>query len=181
MLKNLLISWKNNYGLVLISIGIAVGTLLCFVWYKQWLPEIQMRAPLVAQRTFEPRQKNYYVARIETKTAAFANAHGNILIYAIPAEGQPTQNLPSSTHAFQLDENGNATVVQDMTPGLYSALAYLDLNQNGQLDLSPEGHPTEPHRSSNSQAPNHDWRNLSEATFRIEEAKVTYSLIRFGE
>ncbi len=80
-----------------------------------------------------------------------------------------------------MDAIGAATIVLQLQPGLYAAVAFIDENQNGQLDLDPAGEALEPFRTSSPSTKQVDWRNMKESTFSLERGAVHFSFMQFGD
>lgn len=178
MLTSIFKAWNNNHGIQLLFIGTAVGLLMCLLWWKQWLPEIRFNQLSTVNRIQVPAAgtKGLFVARIQTARSTPADI-GGLLIFNPFAENP--SDIPAEIIPFQLDLEGTATIVVELEPNKYAAVAYLDENRNGRFDLDESGKALEPFCTSSLTAPRDDWRELKEAAFTVTTPTTTYRLMEF--
>ena len=160
---------------------------MCLLWYKQWLPEINIGRASAFARQADPRDApTYFVARIlgqppdEDDDEQLAS-RGLLLLFAYQQAEPADQRTPARTIAFQLDREGNATVVEELPPGLYTAFAFLDLNENGKLDFDAQGTPLEPFQTSAPTSEPQDFHNLAPAAFELTPANPYFCVLRISD
>lgn len=180
MLTSIFKAWKNNHGIQLFFIGIVVGLLMCLLWWKQWLPEIRFNDMTTSNgiQIAANGVDGIFVARIEGSIAQ-KSAIGGLLIFNPFAENPA--DIPNEVTPFQLDLDGNATVVLELQPGKYAAVAYLDENRNGRLDIDEKGQAVERFCTSSTTHPWHDWRELEDAAFTVSTAEPAFRLMKFNK
>lgn len=131
--------WRDNHGGWLLLAASVACVLLGLVWKLDLIPEITIsgapQKPFLSQTITS--QNSILVAQIVAK-ADSAGEGGLILLF--PPDSDPLQP-PSFQQSFRLDESGNTTVLMVLPPGNYKAVAFLDLNGNGQLDVDGPGRP----------------------------------------
>ncbi len=183
MLKKVLSAWRRNHGTQLFAIGCGAGLIMCIMWYKQWLPELNIAGgPANFTRQADKLDTtSYFVAHITgpIPTAESLGKKGFISLFAYNDSPDNEERLPVVTQEFQLDIMGTATIVQELTPGLYTAFAFLDLNDNGRIDLDEHGTPLEPFRTSAPTAGPQDFNNLEPAAFRVNRGRPYFCLMLF--
>lgn len=134
-------TWRDNNGWWLVISATLVGSLLCILWFFQLLPDVWIASPNnqpILSQTIQP-QNSILVAQVNATENAIGKK-GFILLYR--PEGFPN-DLPAYQTGFQLDESGAVTLLMVLPPGVYKTVAFLDLNDNGQLDFDGN-QPLEP-------------------------------------
>lgn len=135
--------WRDNHGGWLLSVAALACISLGIVWRLDLVPEFEIsrspKRPLLSQTITS--QNSILVAQINASDKS-ADVRGMILLF--PPDGDPLQP-PSFQQAFQLDASGMTTVLMVLQPGTFKVIAFLDLNNNGQLDFE-ESKPLEPMR-----------------------------------
>jgi hypothetical protein len=119
------------------------GALASLFWFMDWIPEFQILSvsskPVVSE-IIQP-QNGILVAQVSAPES-MSGKSGLILLFAPNSDlAQP----PTYQQKFQLDKRGSATLLLVVGSGTYATLAFLDLNDNGQLDYR-ELQPLEPIR-----------------------------------
>lgn len=134
-------AWRENNGWWLVASAALVGCLLCILWFFQLLPDVWIASPrnqpILAQTI---QSQNGIMVALVNATDNARGKRGFILLYR--PEGFPN-DLPAYQQGFLLDESGMATLLMVLPPGTYMTVAFLDLNDNGQLDFDGN-QPLEP-------------------------------------
>lgn len=137
MLENINKTWSTNHGWLLSGASLIVGLVACLIWYLDWVPEINFvnfttKPPLVSQ-SIQP-QSGILVAQINASSER-QGKKGRILLYSRNAEQtQP----PQYQEKFVLDERGASAILLIVPTAEYMAIAFIDENDNGQLDFEDE-------------------------------------------
>lgn len=155
---------------------------MCLFWYKQWVPELNFARPAVFTRLMDKADApSYFVARIigPIPAAEESGVKGILSLFAYSDEENMDERMPIMMHEFQFDAEGAATIVQELRPGIYSAFAFLDLNDNGRIDLDDEGGPLEPFRTSAASLESQDFKNLEPAGFEIIRGSPYFCIMLF--
>jgi len=125
--------WRENNGGWLLVVGVTASVLLGVLWRWELIPDIAIstapQKPLLSQTI--TRQNSILVAQIMAPQGE-SGTKGLILLFR--PENDP-QQPPAFQQLFQLDESGMTTVLMVLPPGTYSVFAFLDKNNNGQLDF----------------------------------------------
>jgi uncharacterized protein (DUF2141 family) len=69
-----------------------------------------------------------------------------------------------------------AMMITDLAPGKYAIAAFADINQNGKLDRSFIGKPSEPYGFSNDARHLFGPPDFNEASFELKDATVSQSI-----
>lgn len=69
-----------------------------------------------------------------------------------------------------------ATIISDLPTGKYAIAAFADINQNGKLDRSFIGKPSEPYGFSNDARHLFGPPDFNEASFELQDAAVSQSI-----
>lgn len=155
---------------------------MCVLWYNQWLPELNFARPAVFTRLADKADAPcYFVARIigPIPAAEETGVKGVLSLFAYSEAENMDERLPIMMHEFQFDAEGAATIVQELRPGHYSAFAFLDLNDNGRIDLDDDGVPLEPFRTSAPSLESQDFKNLEPAGFEVNGGSPYFCVILF--
>lgn len=143
-------AWRENNGWLLVASASAVGAILCLLWFLEWLPDLSISRrsgqPILTQTI--PSQDSILVAQINTSQNAIGK-RGLILLYR---SDDFSNEYPAYQQSFQLDDSGMVTLLMVLPPGTYKTVAFLDLNDNGQLDFDGDV-PLEPMRLPTSRSP----------------------------
>ncbi len=187
MLHHILKSWRANRGNLLAILGSLTGLLMCVVWYFQLLPDIQLLPQdfTGAQVNRTPRgDQNRLVLTVKPPILVPRDESSPPIKLKAVAELYPPVGIleselaPQQTLTFELESNRTVAVVfGDVRPGKFSALVFLDLNENGKLDFDDSPFPSEPFRlSSDPTVPN---KSLSLEAAAFEVAAGETQLIEF--
>jgi hypothetical protein len=172
------IAWRENDGWWLVLASVCVAAIFSMLWFFQWLPGEWITQPKnrpILSQTIQ-QQNSILVAQVNASPEA-AGKRGLILLF-LP-ETAPDQP-PSYQQSFQLDESGMVTLLMVFPPGAYTTVAFLDLNDNGQLDFQA-GQPLEPMRFpiSKSSSESNDLEAPMDITLSPENP--VFCLFEFGE
>jgi uncharacterized protein (DUF2141 family) len=170
--------WRENNGGWLLLAGIAASLLLGFLWRWQLIPDIKIskttQQPLLSQTI--ARQNSVLVAQIMASDVE-AGSKGLILLFR--PENDP-QQPPAFQQSFRLDDSAMTTVLMVLPPGTYSVFAFLDKNDNGQLDF--EGTvPLEPMKLPSSSIRSNSESQESGAEVTLVPQIPVFCLFRFDE
>lgn len=125
--------WRENNGGWLLVVGVVACVLLGTLWRWELIPDIAIsstpRKPLLSQTI--TRQNSILVAQVTAPKEA-AGTNGLILLFRPENDAQQP---PTFQQGFQLDESGMTSVLMVLPPGSYNVVAFLDINNNGQLDF----------------------------------------------
>ncbi|MFN3190652.1 MAG: DUF2141 domain-containing protein [Aureliella sp.] len=144
-------TWKENRGDILVSVAVLMIGIASTLWYFEVLPEIDFTPMEMYGENAPPPipQPTMLIITIgsqdrlpETTMTGFVqifSPFGNI------ADGSE----PIATQTFQLHEGGLTSVVFDeLSPGEYTPVVFLDSNANGTLDFDASSVPTEEYRTA---------------------------------
>lgn len=138
-------SWRGNFGPHLMVTSFVVATIICILWYLQWVPDLQLRTSGSRLDSNLRPDIGTLVARIELPPQHGYERPLNGLIVLFPQSTAPERNtVPSYIFRFSLEERNSATLVESVTSGDYTLVAALDLNANQLIDFDEDGQPTEP-------------------------------------
>lgn len=157
MLKPILKSWKENRGNLLLALGSMAGLLMCLVWYFDFVPEVRLVArslPSTLVSATAPRSAPnslvgivHLPARGLLPQASSSESTRAVVEVYPPNDTIPEQLFsPLLAQTVTLPEAGGpmAVVFNDLPPGKYAAVAYIDLNNNGRFDIEESGLKSEP-------------------------------------
>ena len=151
MWKKLRNIWLTNHGWWLLIAGGITYLLASLLWYVQWPGDLWLsqrsNRPLLTQK-IQP-QTGILVAQVNSQGYR-AGTNGLILLFRPDRE---LDDPPAFRQEFQLDESGLTTLLMVLPPGDYAVVAFLDLNNNGQLDFDGT-RPAEPMRFPLSKSTN---------------------------
>ncbi len=186
MFEHLSTAWKYNRGTLLIVIGGVAGTLMCGIWYFQLLPNIEFTPQTTVSATL-PTQFSLLVVTIRGPRHLPDNLGEEQLpkgyFQLFSAAGTlADRGTPHLSREFILDgEDIVALAIDDMQPGTYSALAFIDTNFNGQLDFNDQGQAIEPFRLSLPSDATADSLNLQDAALELSPGQKVFLNIDFQE
>ena len=157
MLKSILKSWEENRGNLLLLLGSAAGLLMCLTWYFQLVPEVHLLArslPSTLVSTSAPRSvPNSLVGIVRLPPrASFTKTSSTEVLHAVGEVYPPLETIPERlfspllVQTITLPKAGGpvAVVFNDLQPGRYAAVAYIDFNDNGRFDIEESGVKSEP-------------------------------------
>lgn len=156
MLKSILKSWKENRGNLLLALGSLAGLLMCLVWYFDLVPEVRLiaRSPSTLVSASGPRSAPNSLVGIVRVPARerLPQASSPELTRAVVEIYPPQDTIPEQlfspllVQAVTLPDAGGpmAVVFNDLPPGKYAGVAYIDLNNNGRFDIELPGAKSEP-------------------------------------
>ncbi len=159
MLKSILKPWKENRGNLLLVLGSVTGLLMCLVWYFDLVPEVRLIArsqpssPVSASGPHSAPNSLVGIVRLPARgrlpiTSSPESMRAVVEVYP-PHDTIPEQLFtPLLVQKVALPEAGGpmAVVFNDLLPGKYTALAYIDLNDNGRFDFDEPSLNSEPFR-----------------------------------
>lgn len=173
MIRQILKSWQENRGNLLVLLGSLAGIMMCLVWYFQLVPEVSLMSrgiPGTLISTAPPPNSSLLVALIRRPIQNSASANttpGAIIgeplraiveVYS-PHDALSQQTTPLLIQSVALRDDGVpvAVVFHDLRPGKYAAVAYIDVNGNGSFDTHEDesGNITEPFCLARSLGPAH--------------------------
>ncbi len=152
MIQQILTSWKENRGNLLLLLGVAAGIAMCIVWYFQLIPEVSFvgrSIPGTLISTSATADPNPLVALIRVPAPpegeTFPEARVVVEVYP-PSETPHQQFPPLLVQTIQLPHASSlqAVVFSNLGPGQYAAVAYIDLNDNGRFDIDEASSTGEP-------------------------------------
>lgn len=158
MIRQFSKSWKENRGNLLLLLGSLAGLLMCLVWYFQLVPEVSLlnrAVPGTLVSASSRPSSSSLVAIIRNlpgsplSTTASANTSWGearqviVEVYA-PHDPLPHQSAPLLIQSVPLRDDGVpvAVVFSDLQPGMYAAVAYIDVNDSGSFDTYQAGGET---------------------------------------
>ncbi len=157
MLKSILKSWKENRGNLLLALGSVAGLMMCLVWYFQLVPEVRLMAlslPSTMVSSTGPRSAPNSLVGIlrlpprERLAKSLTPESLRAVVEVYPPHDTITEHLfsPLLVQVVTLPEGGGpvAVVFNDLPPGRYAAVAYIDLDDNGRFDLDEAKLNSEP-------------------------------------
>jgi hypothetical protein len=155
MLKSILKSWKENRGNLLLILGSVAGLVMSLVWYFELVPEItlvtrNMPGTLVSTGPRVASSSLVGIVRAPARQQLPESAPTAVrqaVVEVYPPSHAPPENLsPLLLQTVELRDDGGpvAVVFNDLPPGKYAAVAYIDLNDNGRFDIEELGVTNEP-------------------------------------
>lgn len=136
MFKSVHNTWSNNHGWLLSGAGVIVALAACLIWYLDWIPRISLtnqNEKAVVSQSIQ-KQNAILVAQIVSGPEQ-KGAKGRILLF-LPSEDQ--RSLPTYQERFILDDRGMASLLLVVPAREYSMIAFIDANDNGQLDFDDQ-------------------------------------------
>ena len=155
MFKSILKSWKENRGNLLLILGSVAGLVMSLVWYFELVPEItlvtrNMPGTLVSTGPRVAASSLVGIVRAPVRqqlpeSASAAMRQAVVEVYP-PSDAPPEDLSPLLLQTVELRDDGGpvAIVFNDLPPGKYAAVAYIDLNDNGRFDIEESGVTNEP-------------------------------------
>lgn len=150
MIRQILKSWHENRGNLLLVLGSLAGLLMCLIWYFQLVPEVSLMSrgiPGTLISTSPRPNATSLVALVRrpihnsTKPSSTTDAVTGEPLRAIvevysPHGSLSQQTTPLLVQSVTLRDDGVpvAVVFHDLRPGKYAAVAYIDVNGNGSFD-----------------------------------------------
>lgn len=137
MWKNLYKTWSSNHGWLLSGASLIVGLVASCIWYLDLVPQLNfvsggVKQPLISQ-SIQP-QNGVLVAQVNALPES-KRKKGRILLYTQSIDQTQT---PEYQEKFEFDERGNAAILLVVPASEYMAIAFIDDNDNGQLDFDGE-------------------------------------------
>lgn len=162
MIRQILKSWHENRGNLLLVLGSLAGLLMCLIWYFQLVPEVSLMSRGIPGTLISasPRPNSTsLVALVRRPVHSLANPNTTndertgeppraiVEVYS-PDGTLSQQTTPLLVQSVTLRDDGVpvAVVFHDLRPGQYAAVAYIDVNGNGSFDTreAESGSVTEP-------------------------------------
>jgi hypothetical protein len=128
-------TWSSNHGWLLSGASLMVGLAACIILYMDWVPRISFvnatgKPPVISQ-SIQP-QSGILVAQIISPDGS-RGKKGKILLYS--RNNTEQTQPPLHQEKFVLDERGTSTILLIVPTAEYTVLAFMDDNDNGQLDF----------------------------------------------
>ncbi len=143
MLKQLLQVWRNNHGPILFVSGFLVAICMSVLWRFNLIPDIgpALRA---SPTLLGSRSKSLHNIVVVTVTSDDSTSEEVTLQFFSPSEIASETLTPVDTRTERLEGGTAEFLISDLPRGTFAAIAYMDANENMQLDVSEDGTPTEP-------------------------------------
>ncbi len=184
MLQHFLKAWKNNRGNLLLGLGVVAGILMCLVWYFKLVPEVRFASRSVNGTLISSSQRLLPSPLVATlritaqppsdEETPLVDLKAHVELYK-PADSLLPEQAPLFSRFTTLRNDGvaQAVVFNDVQPGIYAVLAYLDLNDNQKFDIDAESHKAlEPYRLSQATAPTDQAADYKPKPFDLERAAI---------
>lgn len=165
MLQHFIKAWQNNRGNLLVILGTVAGILMCLVWYFKLVPKVRFVSrnfggSIISNSLRQTQCPLVATVRLVTQTAAdeetpVVDLKAIVELHTPNEVLQPGQ-APLFSRQLSISNDGiaKAVVFQDLLPGSYAVLVYLDLNDNQKFDIDIESmKPLEPYRLSRGPDP----------------------------
>ncbi len=150
MIRQILNSWRENRGNLLVLLGLLAGLLMCLIWYFQLVPDVALlnrRVPGTLVSTASRPNSSSLVAIVRSplrktlhtragQASSWSEVPQAIVEVYAPHDPLPPQAAPLLIQSVSLRGDGVpvAVVFSDLQPGRYAAVAYIDVNDSGALD-----------------------------------------------
>lgn len=137
-------AWTQNHGWLLSGASLIVAMVACGLWYLGLVPVLLLssptKRPIVSQSI--QGQSGILVAQVIADEAS-KNKAGRILLFT---PSNDSNAPPAYQERFTLDERGLASLLLVVPATSYSIIAYIDENENSQLDFDNDGRALESFR-----------------------------------
>lgn len=144
MLKQIMNIWRNNNGTFLFACGLSVVVLMSILWRFDMIPDIgqSLRAsPTLIAGGRVTVMPNIVVVSISSEDFPTAEVH--MQVFSTPE--LVSESLSAIENRRTTLRNGlSEFVILGLSRGAYAGLAYIDTNENGQIDFAEDGSPAEP-------------------------------------
>lgn len=171
-------TWRENNGWWLVGSAALVGGLLSLLWFFQMFPDLWVAStsnqPILSQTV--QAKNSILVAQVNASEEA-GGKRGFLLLYR--PDGLAS-DAPAYQQAFELDDSGAVTVLMVLPPGIYRAVAFLDLNDSGQLDFEGD-QPLEPIRFPKSRFMGGSGELQSPAEITLAPKEPVFCLFDFAD
>ena len=143
MLKQLIQVWRNNHGPILFVSGFVVAICMSVLWRFNLIPDIgpALRASPTLMGNRSKPATNIVVMTVTSDE--LPDAEVTIQFFSPPDMLSDTLT-PLEIRTERLESGLKEFVKTDLPRGTFAAIAFVDLNENMQLDINDEGLPTEP-------------------------------------
>ncbi|MEM8735117.1 MAG: hypothetical protein AAGG44_12885, partial [Planctomycetota bacterium] len=144
-------TWKENRGDILVSVAVTMIAIASALWYFEVLPEIDFTPMETYGENVPPpiHQPTMLVITIGSQDSLPEKTMTGFVQIFSPFGDVGDGTEPVSTQTFQLHEGGLTSVVFDnLSPGDYTPVIFLDSNANGKLDFDPSFKSTEEFRTA---------------------------------
>ncbi len=143
MFNQLIQIWRNNHGPILFISGFVVAIVMSVMWRFDLIPDVRpvMRSSptLLGSRARVPT--NVVVVSVTSEETPEAMV---TIQFFTPSDSGGESLSPLESRTEQLDGGVKEFLITDFTRGAVAGVAYVDLNENAQLDISEDGTPIEP-------------------------------------
>jgi uncharacterized protein (DUF2141 family) len=178
MLTKIINIWQNNYGTFLFACGIGVVIAMSVLWRLDLIPEIgpSLRASpmMLGGRATPP--PNIVVVSITSEDSPDAE----VLLQIFSAYDFGGESMsPLETRHIVMHHGLSEFLITGLVRGAYAGLAFVDTNNNGELDLASDGSPVEPFGFARA-ITNDESKSLANGVFEVsgEPAFVKIHLLK---
>lgn len=148
MIRQILESWKENCGNLLVLLGLLAGLLMSLIWHFELVPEVGLMArgipgPLVSATPRHNSNALVAIVRNPARSSTTSNTISKsgeslrafVEVY-LPYDSPPHLVAPLLVQSITLRDDGVpvAVLFSDLQPGRYTAVAYIDVNGSGRFD-----------------------------------------------
>ncbi|GIX00232.1 MAG: hypothetical protein KatS3mg111_3564 [Pirellulaceae bacterium] len=176
--------WKQSGGNWLLGLSVVAAILASLSFRFGWIPEIRLSPPPRAATSMVQRPTGILAVTVLVPREV-ALPGEDIVAWAVPTVGRLHDGQTISVAArTKLTSAGVATLVLQGVPlGSQAAVAFIDRNGNGRLDIDhASGVPTEPFRISRLEDDGpEDPLDLDSAELEISADGPTIVLLDFAE
>lgn len=143
MLKQLIQVWRNNHGPILFTSGFIVAIVTSVMWRFDLIPDIR---PVMRSSPTLLGNRTRTLTNIVVVSITY-DENPNALVtvqFFTPSESGSDSLTPLESRSEQLEGGSKEFLVTDLARGAVAGIAYVDLNQNSQLDIDENGTANEP-------------------------------------
>ena len=144
MLKQIFNIWRNNNGTFLTACGLAVMIVMSILWRFDLIPDLgqSLRVSPILLGGRVTSLPNIVVVSITSDD--FPTAEVQMQVFSTPEMVNESLS-PIESHLTTLRNGLSEFLLMGLARGAYAGIAYIDVNNNGQLDLGEDGSPAEPY------------------------------------
>jgi len=143
MLKQIINIWRNNNGTILFACGLAVVIVMSILWRFDMIPDVgqSLRASPMLIGGRVTSLPNIVVVSITSEDPPAAEVH--MQVFSTP-EMIGDSMSPIESRITTMQNGISEFLIMGLARGTYAGIAYIDSNDNGQIDLAEDGSPAEP-------------------------------------
>ncbi len=175
--------WRKNHGSLISGIAGLVVACASGLWYLDLLPEIELTPSTSIGESPVPPSVSSLKARLMVTISSSGSLPaspqaGFVTVHAV--EGRIGRQAASiADHSFLLAEGERTTVeFESLPPGTYCIVAYLDVNQNGVLDID-DAASSEPFRTPKSPDKTTDDLDFANNSLKLDSRGTTFLYVDF--